>query len=245
MQHARTKGWARCSSPPFDDIVADPEHPGVLVVETGWPRGKGVVVQGTNILNGQVALRELGLMTMRAGTDFELMRTSDGRLLGLNHRNYGQAVLDRFYALPLGEQSRVRQLFCPSVPSRYLKTQFGDYGERVGEQLQIPPEGSVEEAWMVLRIFNCNAQTQYHPETGDIETLALYPLQARINHSCSPNVLNTVGKNGYLEVLALQQLAAGDELCQSYLNDQDLSWSGADRRAKLLRVWGFLCECPR
>jgi len=219
---------------------------GVQVVDTGSARGKILVMsEGRHCSDGQVVLVDRGLITMRAGIHFDVARGPNGKTLGLRHRNYGQAVIDGFYALSPADRTLLKDLFCMSAPSRYLKSEFGETGARLAEKLQIPPEGSLEEAWLVLRTFNCNAQTLFHPQTGDIESLAVYPLHARINHSCSPNVVNQIGSNGCLEVCALQPLGPGDELCHSYVDEQELSQPGIQRRAKLQRAWGFECRCSR
>ncbi|CAK0808615.1 unnamed protein product, partial [Prorocentrum cordatum] len=215
--------------------AAGPPGAAVQVVDAGGARGRILVVApGRRLAEGQVVFADRGLMVMRAGEHFEVAAGPGGGVLGLRHRNYGQAVVDGFYALAPPDRAAVRALFCPQRPSRYLESEFGETGARLEEKVQIPPEGSAAEAWAVLRAFNCNAQTIFHPQTGEIDTLAVYPLHAptprRMNHSCSPNVVNRFGGGGCLEVLALRPLGPGDELCHSYVDERALSLPVAQRR---------------
>lgn len=85
-----------------------------------------------------------------------------------------------------------------------------------------------------------------------LDGTALYSLVCCMNHSCRPNCVvryphgassSTDDKASSLvaQVVLLEEVAAGDELTQSYVDkDMDL----LDRR-KALEDYGFLCTCPR
>eukprot|EP00927_Polykrikos_kofoidii_P066614 TRINITY_DN62180_c0_g1_i1.p1 TRINITY_DN62180_c0_g1~~TRINITY_DN62180_c0_g1_i1.p1 ORF type:complete len:509 (+),score=102.94 TRINITY_DN62180_c0_g1_i1:99-1529(+) len=70
---------------------------------------------------------------------------------------------------------------------------------------------------------------------------ALFATVARINHSCAPNTKIVFPSNSAcLNAVALTPVAAGDEICISYIQQE------ADvhvRRRRLLE-YGFVCNCP-
>mmetsp|Transcript_76413 Transcript_76413/g.151177 ORF Transcript_76413/g.151177 Transcript_76413/m.151177 type:complete len:471 (+) Transcript_76413:83-1495(+) len=63
-----------------------------------------------------------------------------------------------------------------------------------------------------------------------------------INHSCFPNCI-VDGDEGTLR--ATQDIAAGEELTVSYLNDGQLLWPRERRRNELQQRWDFICHCRR
>ncbi|CAM9330294.1 unnamed protein product [Chrysoparadoxa australica] len=82
--------------------------------------------------------------------------------------------------------------------------------------------------------------------------LSLFPEAAMLNHSCQPNVAthsavcNSGGGSGIkicLVVRSCSPLAAGEELCMSYL--QDLVKSRVERQQILKQAFHFDCQCVR
>ena len=71
--------------------------------------------------------------------------------------------------------------------------------------------------------------------------VGLYPAAALFNHACVPNV-STVFVGRTVHLRALRDVAAGTELCVSYV---DLAQGVAARRAELQQGFGFLCACAR
>jgi SET and MYND domain-containing protein len=70
---------------------------------------------------------------------------------------------------------------------------------------------------------------------------ACHPSAALLNHSCAPNcVLHYAGTR--LEVRTMSAVAAGEELCHSYV---DLCSPTPERREKLRAAYGFRCGCRR
>jgi [histone H3]-lysine4/36 N-trimethyltransferase SMYD len=68
-----------------------------------------------------------------------------------------------------------------------------------------------------------------------------YPRAAILNHSCAPNC--ALAFNGHaVEVRTMRAVAAGDELCHSYV---ELCQPTAARRAALSARYGFVCDCAR
>ena len=94
------------------------------------------------------------------------------------------------------------------------------------------------------------------PECGSGEGLCLNPITRLANHSCQGNMELgyaadspsgcACGLGNYV-LRALRPIAAGEELCYSYIGEGVLVEPGAreQRRAVLHRQWGFLCECCR
>ena len=68
-----------------------------------------------------------------------------------------------------------------------------------------------------------------------------YQTVAFLNHSCDPNIeWRSVNGTNEIEFVALRDIACGEELFISYI-DQTLP--RAERRAELLRLYKFACEC--
>jgi len=86
-----------------------------------------------------------------------------------------------------------------------------------------------------------------------VEGTALFSLLCSMNHSCSPNIVvrydgnsggadaAAAGASGTASAIARRAIAAGDELCISYI-DETATWS---ERAAALDNYGFRCECER
>ena len=72
---------------------------------------------------------------------------------------------------------------------------------------------------------------------------ALYPKLAAANHSCNPNaaVSFECGGSARVSLVALRNLADGDEICHDYAK---FSNSREERRAAL-RQYGISCDCAR
>lgn len=70
---------------------------------------------------------------------------------------------------------------------------------------------------------------------------ALYPAASYFNHSCRPNA-EVVQKGHYLYVRALCSIAAGEEVCISYI---DADRPTRERRALLHEQYYFHCICDR
>jgi SET and MYND domain-containing protein len=64
------------------------------------------------------------------------------------------------------------------------------------------------------------------------------------NHSCDPNLKKDTKDRAWLFELA-RDIKPGEELCISYLGQEELKMPIDVRRERLLRHWGFLCLCSR
>ncbi|CAM9175445.1 unnamed protein product [Ectocarpus sp. 12 AP-2014] len=71
--------------------------------------------------------------------------------------------------------------------------------------------------------------------------LGLFPSGAMINHSCSPNC-QAWWRGSQLEIRCSKPVAAGEELCLSYI---PIDQPSTLRRAQLRHSWFFACRCRR
>jgi len=78
------------------------------------------------------------------------------------------------------------------------------------------------------------------------EGAALYRLQSACNHSCDPNAEVTFPQNNNcLALVALRDIAAGEEICISYLEECQRSRSRHSRQKHLRENYVFLCQCDK
>lgn len=93
---------------------------------------------------------------------------------------------------------------------------------------------------------------QFIEESGGSDTMfppldgtGFYMTTCKINHSCDPNVyvrfVHHQDLGLVLELVALKNIAEGEELIQSYI-DQTLP---KQNRQKALRDYGFQCQCQK
>eukprot|EP00929_Paragymnodinium_shiwhaense_P074475 TRINITY_DN38126_c0_g2_i1.p1 TRINITY_DN38126_c0_g2~~TRINITY_DN38126_c0_g2_i1.p1 ORF type:complete len:685 (+),score=114.40 TRINITY_DN38126_c0_g2_i1:173-2227(+) len=137
-----------------------------------------------------------------------------------------------------------------------LWTATGEPSKQIGlEERDILPilqeadhlDCSAEDAWKILRIMNNNFLL--HSCLPDWRMV--FPLVARINHSCKPNALlvdvsweELTGDKPKKCIIALRSIAKGEDITISYLPDEQLLQPRAERQAALDR-WGFTCSCSR
>ncbi|KAL3276495.1 hypothetical protein HHI36_011875 [Cryptolaemus montrouzieri] len=80
----------------------------------------------------------------------------------------------------------------------------------------------------------------------DNEGVALYTLQSAANHSCSPNAQATYLHNNFkVSLVALRDIAEGEEIYISYLDDCTLERSRHSRRKVLKENYLFSCNCEK
>jgi len=104
----------------------------------------------------------------------------------------------------------------------------------------VPPEVTAAQVAGLLAAFRAN-------NFGVLDSLlhvvgaACYPTTALLNHSCAPNCVLTYAGNR-VEVRTLCEVAAGTELCHSYV---ELCQPTAVRQRVLAEGYGFACRCAR
>lgn len=98
---------------------------------------------------------------------------------------------------------------------------------------------SKETIRTVLQIFQAN---NFGILNGVHETIGqgVYPHAALLNHSCHPNCLVRFAGSTTMELVALRNIEAGEELWHSYV---DLV--SATRQEQLQQLHGFTCQCTR
>lgn len=125
---------------------------------------------------------------------------------------------------------------------------------------QISPNGSNDDAAQIKiglskedrDLLNLSDKEIKVAGAGDLHLVwqpvasAVYTGQAHINHSCVPNVhYSTIDNHIHqLDVVAARPIAAGEQICASYLDTSLLTLPAATRKAHLLNNFGFDCECP-
>jgi len=78
------------------------------------------------------------------------------------------------------------------------------------------------------------------------EGSALYSLQSVCNHSCDPNAMPSFPHSNFqLVMCAVRDIAPGDEILISYLDDCVLERSRHSRQKILRENYLFTCHCPK
>ncbi|XP_013385788.1 SET and MYND domain-containing protein 5-like, partial [Lingula anatina] len=76
------------------------------------------------------------------------------------------------------------------------------------------------------------------------EGSGLYTFQSACNHSCQPNAEVTFPHNNFtLQMVAVQDIKAGEEICISYLDECDRERSRYSRQKALRENYLFNCNC--
>ncbi|KAJ9521056.1 hypothetical protein QJQ45_022775 [Haematococcus lacustris] len=80
------------------------------------------------------------------------------------------------------------------------------------------------------------------------EGTGFYCLQSCANHSCAPSAATEGLASGATALLALKDLAPGEEVTLSYIGELEAEGGrplGLKERQAMLRDWGFVCRCSR
>jgi SET domain len=151
---------------------------------------------------------------------------------------YYAAILRRYGRnsnLHVQLQHAVVQLLSPSSSTESLDNDDDDH------ETVPPPSADPQSARPRLRRgMDRELNERYAPEV-----VALFPLIARINHSCDPNaqIVSQVFVDYHVDVCAVKPIAVGEEITISYL---PTTIQRRERRRQLLQArYLFECECPR
>lgn len=101
----------------------------------------------------------------------------------------------------------------------------------------------VEDIFSALSIAHLNAHS-FHPSDQEPDRAAIFPVSAKIAHSCLPNSSYTVTESG-LEYYAVSHISVGESITASYLDSDVLISSTEKRRARLARSKDFFCLCVK
>ena len=89
-------------------------------------------------------------------------------------------------------------------------------------------------------IFESNAFNIGDEDENGIVQAGIFPIAARFNHDCKPNVAQTWNENlRCLTIHAIRHIEEGEEMCDSYV---PLCQPSAVRKDEL-RAYGFECRC--
>ncbi|EPS40040.1 hypothetical protein H072_6181 [Dactylellina haptotyla CBS 200.50] len=151
----------------------------------------------------------------------------------------GQLELHRMVkALPDDKQKMFWNLAASSKPGKavawidLLRASCGDDESDTFNNLV----EEYERAWSIYETnrFTCRSLD------GASKSLGMFPMCARINHSCAPNVFHRYSPSiNRLTIHALRDIQPGEELLTSYI---DICHPTVIRR-QLLKHWGFRCRC--
>eukprot|EP00931_Biecheleriopsis_adriatica_P050493 TRINITY_DN29239_c0_g1_i2.p1 TRINITY_DN29239_c0_g1~~TRINITY_DN29239_c0_g1_i2.p1 ORF type:complete len:282 (-),score=60.66 TRINITY_DN29239_c0_g1_i2:489-1289(-) len=106
-------------------------------------------------------------------------------------------------------------------------------------------EHSLEEA-LVTKFFTLLLAWKYNSFEYSEEppSSAVYFQSSFHSHDCSPNANWTEGDDAFV-LRARQRIEAGEEICISYLSDEELFESTVERRRRLELSKSFVCKCAR
>lgn len=112
------------------------------------------------------------------------------------------------------------------------------------DNLEVPKEEKVKVDKFIDDLYE-----QLEKEAGGFlnnEGSGLYPLQSSCNHSCSPNAMpNFPYNNFHLVMTTVKDIAQGDEICVSYLDECSLERSRHSRHKTLRENYLFTCHCVK
>lgn len=95
-----------------------------------------------------------------------------------------------------------------------------------------------------LNVFVGIVKTNGLPLGPDANEGGIFPICSKFNHSCSPNASYSWSKNAGLErVFAIKNIDEDEEICVSYLSEEDWVTPRARRQNQLQMAVGFLCCC--
>jgi hypothetical protein len=99
----------------------------------------------------------------------------------------------------------------------------------------------------------CLDMEEFNPDGDDLDELfnpldgtAMFSTACKMNHSCDPNVVLLYRTRHWGEplvghVVAIRDIAPGEELCISYID----VWETLETRTEQLANYGFLCHCNK
>jgi len=128
-----------------------------------------------------------------------------------------------FQELPLESRGAILGLYCPDWPVLGLEEMEAGLGE---------------DERRFLHVLAVNGVSLPDARRG------LFATSSRANHSCRPNAAFCVRESGELALLAISEIDEGEEITVSYLSEADLLVPRS-RRQRMLRNWGFECDCSR
>jgi len=194
---------------------------GVQAPLVQYDKAAGRLLAKQDIEQGEVLLHEAPLILV----EDENGKSQDGEIdMQLWMKDRCLRAMSIFDDVQQDVREQIMDLFCPEHSPTMLQASGLDLS---GDELQF------------LRILSACGISVAENKTG------LYRLASRANHSCRPNSGNCVKDSGALQMVALRNLSAGEEVTISYLPHADLLRPGRWRREKLSMTWDFQCGCPR
>lgn len=156
----------------------------------------------------------------------------------LNSLTAGDHSNSLLETIPEDAQAKLLLLHIPEIevtPAR-ADTMKGLLAEMVGEI-------SVHLDVKLLRIILAFKYNSFEGK-NDQDTTVIFFRSAFHSHSCDPNASWKEHESSFV-LRARCAIAEGEEVCISYLSEDELYLSTIERRARLLQSKGFECPCPR
>ncbi|CAK9092076.1 SET domain-containing protein 5 [Durusdinium trenchii] len=155
---------------------------------------------------------------------FERLSESDqAKVLSLEdmqtNNKLTRAIVDRLFKEGAIKSSWEKLYTLTSVPSAHV-SEVQDAGYK-------SPEG----------VFKTNSLP-----VGDSNSVGLFPLISRFNHSCCPNASYRWNHDVQSQVVqAMRDIQAGEEICVTYFHANFMT--SDTRQKRTMMGWGFKCQC--
>ena len=130
-----------------------------------------------------------------------------------------------------------------SAEDRAGITATAAFVQRLATDARAADPPSEEEILTMLQLCRVNAHGLLDPLTQTLIGLGLFPSLAGANHSCVPNMDYLCGRDGQLRVVAIRDVAEGEELTIAYTDI--VTQSAHTRRATLQEEYFFNCSVSR
>lgn len=200
------------------------------------------VIASRRISRGSIILSDPFVMSIQEPTEDPFPQYEMNGLLS----QMLYQLLKQYVQLPLDKREQFASLH-PHIPDAGCRDWFR---EQLRRHAGVELEGSNKEdnahLDFLVRLyytFNTNEFSKKEPgRAGVVWTVRrLFPLTARINHSCRPNARSRQTTDGYKVVTAMRDIEEGEEVSLKYLDHVRFSRGGW--QATTQRTWGFVCDC--
>mmetsp|Transcript_33342 Transcript_33342/g.76035 ORF Transcript_33342/g.76035 Transcript_33342/m.76035 type:complete len:623 (+) Transcript_33342:68-1936(+) len=223
------------SSEVFDDGSGESLIDPIRVVPWDRKSGQRAICAAVGFKRGSVIFEDEPLLSMKGANSLAPSEM--------------KSLWEQFLRIPIGGQEDILSM-CKGVGN--LKRLAGDGPVRSPQEVLEMPEfkslspADCERACSLFQIFSMNFMTHEY-----CAGRYLYPVVARVNHSCAPNasVVSVPWHSDCHEfnrkaVVALHDIEPGEEITVQYSAFDDVLLPTQDRQDRLASQ-GFQCCCPR
>lgn len=205
--------------------------------------GKGMgVIASRRIPRGSIILCDPFIISIQEPTEDPFPQYETNGLLS----QMLYQLLEQYLQLPLDKREQFASLH-PYIPDPGCREWFREQlQQHAGVELKGSNKEDNSHLDFLVRIyytFNTNEFSKKEPGRGGVvwTVRRLFPVTARINHSCCPNSRSRQTTDGYKVVTAMRDIEKGEEVLLKYLDHVRFSREGW--QATTQRTWGFVCDC--